>query len=281
MQKVLAICFVLLLAVSMVGCDKKSNHSETEASIADAATEASNAEYGILQDLVDAYGFPFELRYTEGMELTNIRIYEDCAKRQWHTNKDNTTHDTLTWNLTGTTLEICGDWNESFSLDMERGSATSLKDGMEYRMVVHLPDSIDTKWYVSWPGDEGWTEIDGVRYDSAAAQFANAVDLCQFVKDCLAEPDSFQIHGVSHMEENGHHFYYLEFSHQIKKEEMERTYYYAEFDGSTLLYIINENSAIYYQTDGDYTTKYPGVSAMFRERWYEQLNVERIVSDLS
>ncbi len=111
--------------------------------------------------------------------------------------------------------------------------------------------------------------------------YSNAVYLCQFVKDCLAEPDSFQLHGVSHWEENGHHFYYLDFSHEIKTEEMERTYYFAEFDGATLLYIINENSAIYYQTDGDYTTKYPALSALFQEKGAEQLDAALIRSNLS
>ncbi len=110
---------------------------------------------------------------------------------------------------------------------------------------------------------------------------SNAVNMCQFVKDCLGEPDSFQIHGVSHIEENGHHFYYLDFSHQIKEEEMERTYYFAEFDSSKLLYIINENSAIYYQTDGDYTAKYPIAAAMLQEEISGQLDVESIVSKLS
>lgn len=110
---------------------------------------------------------------------------------------------------------------------------------------------------------------------------SNAVYMCQFVKDCLAEPDSFQIHGVSHIEENGHHFYYLDFSHEIKNKEMERTYYFAEFDGSTLLYIVNENSAIYYQAEGEYTTKHPVLSAMFQKQKSQQLDTGRIVSSLT
>ncbi len=109
---------------------------------------------------------------------------------------------------------------------------------------------------------------------------SNAVYMCRFVQSCLGEPDSFQIHGVSHIEEDGHHFYYLDFSHEIKNKEMERTYYFAEFDSSTLLCIVNEKSAIYYQTDGDYTTKYPVLSSMFQEQNSEQLDIELVVSDL-
>ncbi len=109
---------------------------------------------------------------------------------------------------------------------------------------------------------------------------SNARYLCQFVKDCLAEPDSFQIHGVSHIEENEHHYYYLDFSHMVKNSEMERTYYYGEFEEASLLCIVNEHSAIYYQADEDYTAKYPELSALFRETSSQALIVDSILSEL-
>ncbi len=109
----------------------------------------------------------------------------------------------------------------------------------------------------------------------------NAVDLCQFVKDCLGEPDSFQIYGISYMENQGHHCYYLDFSHMVKSKETERTYYYAEFDGSELLCIVNENSAIHYQTEGDYREKYSTLSAIFREESGLMLDAEWISLQLT
>lgn len=272
MKKVVALCAAMVLGVILLGCGGNSKAPET------APTEFANGEYGVLQPLVDAYGFPFEFRHTEGMELTSFEIREGSAKREWHTNDDFAAYDNLNWKLAGNTLEITGAWTESFLLDMERGAAASLIDDTEYRMVVHLPDSIETRWYVPWDTDVGFTETDGVRYSSAEASCA--VYLCQFVKDCLAEPDSFQIHSVAHMEKDGHHYYYLDFSQEVKNEEMERTYYFAEFDGTTLLCIVNEQSAIYYETAGDYTTKYPELSALFQAESAELLAVADIVSAL-
>lgn len=158
MKKAIPVCLSLMLVVFLFGCGRNSEISETE-----PVTEPTVGEYGMLQELVESYGFPFELRYAEGMELTGIRFYEDSAEREWHTSDDSAQHDSLHWELSGNTLEITGSWSESFTLDMERGTATSLTDGAEYRFVVKLPGSIDTQFYVIWPSDEGFTEIDGVR----------------------------------------------------------------------------------------------------------------------
>ncbi len=129
-------------------------------------------------------------------------------------------------------------------------------------------------------GNNGETAIPAPESIPEDVSLSNALYLCQFVKDCLGEPDSFQIHGVSHIEETGRHCYYLDYSHEVKNGEMERTYFYAQFDGSTLLCIVNENSAIYYQTDGDYTAKYSALSAMFQERSSEQLDAGWLFSNL-
>ncbi len=131
-----------------------------------ATAQPSHEKYGVLQALIDSYGFPFSLHHAEDMSLTNIDFAEDHATREFHHSMENgTVHDDLAWNVTGNTLELSGDWEEAFTLDMARGTATSLTDGVEYRFVVQLPGSIDTKLYVPWPSDEGFTEIDGIRQE--------------------------------------------------------------------------------------------------------------------
>ncbi len=47
---------------------------------------------------------------------------------------------------------------------MERGTAMSLTDEKEYRIVVNKPNGDGTQWYIEWESDrEGYAEIDGVR----------------------------------------------------------------------------------------------------------------------
>lgn len=157
--------------------------------------------------------------------------------------------------------------------------------GYQYGTEGTIELFIHGKWWI-YATEEARQELqfpsETANAESVAEDFtySNAVYLGQFVKDCLAEPDSFQIHVVSHIEENGRHFYYLDFSHQIKREEMERTYYFAEFDGDTLLCIVHERSSIFYETEGDYTEKYAALSEMFREQRTESLDTGRILSGL-
>ncbi len=148
------ILLVIIVVAILLGCDTKApvdSESNTighiglqeETTSSSEQTTSSQGieglpEYGIFQEVVDSYGFPFYLRYTEGMSLTKIYIFEDNAEREWiHSLEDPAHHDNLTWELKGNTLEISGDWNESFTVNMDTGIVTSLSDGKEYRLIVY------------------------------------------------------------------------------------------------------------------------------------------------
>ncbi len=171
MEKIIALCLVLVLALSMVGCVENSeipevgatnnttqNGSSTETATPGITTEETlsenNAQYGILQELVDTYGFPFYFRYTEGMGITRFEISENCAIRTWrHSMDGETEHTNLVWKVVDNTLEISGDWEEKFTVDMELGTATSQTDGKEYRISVNRKDGDGSQWYVEWVSD--------------------------------------------------------------------------------------------------------------------------------
>ncbi len=133
----LLLCAVLTLGL-LAACGSSEDRDPETLPAADIQETEAPAPYGILQELVDSYGFPFQLRYTEGMGIVCFDIYEDHADREWHHSLDgNSEYKNLTWVLSGDTLKITGEWEESFTLDMEKGTATSLTDGVEYRLVVY------------------------------------------------------------------------------------------------------------------------------------------------
>ncbi len=143
---------LLLLAVLvgslLAGCGT-SEGTVAETTLPDPDPTEAPAQYGALQELVDSYGFPFELRHTEGMGITWFKIYEDHAEREWHHSLDGSAeHGYLTWRIDGELLEISGAWQEAFSLDMENGTATSTTDGTEYRLVVYENDGDISHGYV-------------------------------------------------------------------------------------------------------------------------------------
>ncbi len=212
------------------------------------------------------------------MVMVNGILYLDTGKESTVTGRCGMLDGEITSSVDST--EIPGENDQS-----NFGTGYGYQYGAEGTIEIFLNET----WWI-FATEEARQEIQfpSEHASTADAEFvtedvaiSNAVYLCQFVKDCLGEPDSFQIHTVSYLEEDGHHFYYLDFSHAVKKEETERTYYFAEFDGSTLLCIVNENSAIYYQTDGDYTEKYLVVSARFLEERSRQLDVALIASNLA
>lgn len=111
------------------------------------AISDDGSEYGALQEIVDAYGFPIMFNMLDGMELTKIILYEECAERQLLNNKDNPTIKDLTWQISGNVLIISGNWEESFQVDIDAGTATSLSNRKVYRLVVYSEDGA-TQFYV-------------------------------------------------------------------------------------------------------------------------------------
>ncbi len=100
-------------------------------------TPVTDAPYGILQDAADSYGFPLCLKNTEGMEKTEVHIYDQYAVREWTDHNDSTRQEGLAWSLSGNRLVLSGQWSEELTVDIEIGSATSNKDGKEYTLLVY------------------------------------------------------------------------------------------------------------------------------------------------
>ncbi len=99
------------------------------------------ANYGVLQEVVENYGLPIELRFTEGMGIIWFECHEDGALREWHHSRDgDTTHEGLSWEVSGAELTISGAWEETFLLDVDRGTASSQTDDREYRILVPRAD---------------------------------------------------------------------------------------------------------------------------------------------
>ncbi len=148
MKRFTCMIWILALLLLFAACGQTSTTlSETEAPSALKVTEvptvlevteATESEYGLFQEIVDVYGFPFYFKYTEGMSITTIHFYEDYAERKWrHSMEDTVLHENLTWAFDGETLVLSGGWNEKFTVNMDAGTATSLTDGKEYHIVVY------------------------------------------------------------------------------------------------------------------------------------------------
>lgn len=100
----------------------------------------SEAQYGALQKIAEEYGFPIHLRMPEGMDLTEVLLYADHAEYEWMTLNRQKKHEKLSWSITGNVLTVTGDWEGEFTVDAEKGRATLMADGKEYRIVTYDKD---------------------------------------------------------------------------------------------------------------------------------------------
>ena len=135
MKRKLGVLLVLLLCCCLCACGA-GEAVPTEADAAFIPTEPP-APYGVLQKIVDTYGFPIHFRMTEGMEFTEVVIYEDSARREWMSNNDSSLHENLTWSISGDQLTVSGEWEDVFTIDIDAGRAVSRADGKEYRIVTY------------------------------------------------------------------------------------------------------------------------------------------------
>ncbi|MBQ2251867.1 MAG: hypothetical protein II329_02750, partial [Clostridia bacterium] len=92
---------------------------------------------GILKaELISKFGIPFRLYRTEGMTLWEFTIREDSAERGYHNSMEGSfMQKNLSWEIKGGELVITGDWNETFTLDLEAGEAISKTDEGVYKIV--------------------------------------------------------------------------------------------------------------------------------------------------
>ena len=136
MNRRFCILLVLILCWSLCACDAgEAIPMEPDATL--MSTEPWEP-YGALQTIVDDYGFPIHFRMTEGMELTQVVISEDSARREWMSSLDGSSlHENLTWSITDDQLTVSGEWEDVFTIDIGAGRAVSQADGKEYRIVTY------------------------------------------------------------------------------------------------------------------------------------------------
>ena len=91
--------------------------------------------YGVLQDMVLNYGFPIEFRMVKETEQTIIRLYEGRAELVRKTTNQTTTNDNIAWSIDGNHLRIFGNYEDTFVIDIEAGTAISNSDGTIYHIV--------------------------------------------------------------------------------------------------------------------------------------------------
>ena len=87
-------------------------------------------------ELISKFGIPFRLYRTEGMTLWEFTIREDSAERGYHNSMEGSfMQKNLSWEIKDGELVITGDWNETFTLDLEAGEAISKTDEGVYKIV--------------------------------------------------------------------------------------------------------------------------------------------------
>lgn len=158
-------CTVILLTMSLLlaACvreteniqntqNRATEYIETfDVTIGSETLSNSSFEYGVMQELVDSYGFPFYFRMTEGMELTEVSVFSDHAERVWMSNNSSTLYENLAWSIIEDHLTISGEWEEEFIIDIDSGTLSSLSTQKVYKLVVH--DGDDLKWYIDLPDE--------------------------------------------------------------------------------------------------------------------------------
>ena len=146
MKRKLCILLVLILSCCLCACGA-GEAIPTEPDVTPMPTEPPTP-YGALQTIVDVYGFPIHFRMTEGMELTEVVISENSARREWMSSLDGSSlHENLTWSINDSQLTISGEWEDAFTIDIGAGRTVSRADGKEYRIVTY-DDEGEVEFYV-------------------------------------------------------------------------------------------------------------------------------------
>lgn len=113
------------------------NTTNSESNIAIETTDENANQYGILQNMINTYGFPFNFWNTEGMSFYQFTFTENNAEREWSEAGNGIAPiSNLSWSIVGDELLITGEWEETFSLDINAGIATSLTGGRKYEIRI-------------------------------------------------------------------------------------------------------------------------------------------------
>ena len=152
MKKIASLLISVMLCITLWACGAGYNADDSlEQNPSESFSDSlpvETARYGALQEIVDTYGFPIHFRMTEGMELTQIVIFEDSAEREWMSSLNGSTlHEDLSWHIDDDQLVITGEWEDTFLINAKAGRAVSKADGKEYRIVTYDEDG-EVEFYV-------------------------------------------------------------------------------------------------------------------------------------
>ena len=134
--RLFALCAALILIFT--GClahgDTLPTETGTEPPVL-TVTQNPEAPAEARQELLSRYGGGFSLRRSFGMEQIRFKFDENSVERMhFDSMKDDVPTHTGTWDILNGELIITGQWNETFLLDLDNGTATSKADGEEYRI---------------------------------------------------------------------------------------------------------------------------------------------------
>lgn len=154
MKKLIVFSLVLVFLFSFAACSanvtdnsKPQTDNNTTTSTPDNTTTTPDNnttttppvdnDATIKAELIAKVGLPFRLRKTEGMSLWCITIWENSAERDYSNSMEGQfLQKSLSWKIENGELVIAGEWNEIFTLDLDKMEATSKTDGKVYRIVA-------------------------------------------------------------------------------------------------------------------------------------------------
>lgn len=146
MKRILALVLVIVFVFGLTACttnrtdDTRGTTADTTNSEPNEPMESSEEktnQYGTLQDMINTYGFPFNFWNTEGMGFYQFTFTENTAEREWsEAGNAIAPISNLSWSIVGDELYITGEWEETFTLDINAGIATSLTDGRKYKIRI-------------------------------------------------------------------------------------------------------------------------------------------------
>lgn len=153
MKKMIAFCLTLVYILYFVACstnemdnsnsqiensDTYSCHESTNTATPDITSipHSSEDDEAIKTELIAKVGLPFRLWKTEGMSLWCLTIYENYAERDYSNSIEGQfIQKSLSWKIENGELIIDGEWEETFTIDLEKMEATSKTDGKVYRII--------------------------------------------------------------------------------------------------------------------------------------------------
>jgi hypothetical protein len=143
MKKLITFSLVMFFLLSLAACsangtdDSKPQIGNNTTSTPDnTITSSVDNDATIKAELIAKVGLPFRLWKTEGMSLWRITILENSAEREYSNSMEGQfIEKSLSWEIENGELVITGEWNETFTLDLDKMEATSKTDGKVYSIV--------------------------------------------------------------------------------------------------------------------------------------------------